>query len=250
MTIAPITPISSNNAPAFKLPDDIQEVAITVAARNLDPTILNEQFLKFSGIIPEDWELARQPVLGPQGSQIVFKNGLAIVAQPRTVTFTETIGNRNISEILVAEMARQYASKLPKAEYQGLTISPKCLVPFADNADGARQYITQTLLAPGPWQDFGKAPVQAGVNFLYQFETCQLNLAINQATIQIPEQPNVAALLFAGNFNYPIENPSTEGRLALLGQYLEGWQSDLQTFRSMIYDRFLVQQSQPVSVFG
>jgi len=250
MTIAPITPISANNPPEFKLPEDIQEVAITVAAKNLDPTILNEQFLKFTGIIPEDWELARQPVLGPQGSQIVFKNGLGIVAQPRTVTFTETIGNRNIADLLIADIARQYISKLPKAEYQGLTIAPKCLVPFPKNADSARQYITRTLLAPGPWQDFGKAPVQAGVNFLYQFETCQLNLAINQATIQIPEQPNVGALLFAGNFNYPIENPSAEGRLALLDQYLKGWQSDLQTFRSMVYDRFLVQQSQPVSVFG
>jgi hypothetical protein len=231
------------------LPQNIQEIAVTIAAKNLDPTLLSEQFLKLSGIVPNEWEAARQPVFSPGGSQIVFKNGLGIVAQPRTVTFMETMGNKPQEEILVAKIAIQFIDKLPNAEYQGLTISPKYLIPFPQNADGARQYITRTLLAPGPWQDFGQAPVQAGVNFLYQFEGCQLSLGINQATLQLPDQGNVSALLFAGNFNYPIENPDPQARLKMLHQYLNGWQSDLDTFRGIVYERFLVQR-QPETVFG
>jgi hypothetical protein len=148
-----------------------------------------------------------------------------------------------------AEIARQFVQKLPNAEYLGLTISPKCLIPFLEQADGARKYITQTLLNPGPWQNFGNAPVQAGVNFLYQFEGCQLTLTINQALLQIPDQPSRQALLFSGNFTYRLEGQSSAERIPVLEQYLGAWQSDLQTFRSMIYDRFLAQQ-QPMTVFG
>lgn len=39
----------------------IQEVAI--AARNHAPTLLTSEFLKYSGIVPPDWELARPPIL-------------------------------------------------------------------------------------------------------------------------------------------------------------------------------------------
>lgn len=231
------------------LPQSIQEIAITIAAKDLDPTLLSEQFLKLSGIVPSEWEAARQPIFSPGVSQIVFKNGLSIVAQPRTVSFMETMGDKPAEAMLVAKTAIQFIDKLPNAEYQGLSISPKYLVPFPQNADGARQYITRTLLMPGPWQEFGNAPVQAGVNFLYQFEGCQLSLSINQATLQIPDQSSISALLFAGNFNYPIENPDSQARLTMLNQYLMGWQSDLQTFRDIVHERFLSQR-QPETVFG
>ena len=245
MTVSPI----ATSASPLQLPTHIQEIAITVTAQDLGPNLLNENFLKAGGIVPEDWELARPPVAGPGGSQVVFKNGLSIVAQPRTLSFMETIGDRPLDSVQAGVIAQQYIKLLPKADYQGLTISPKCLVPFPQNTDGARQFITRTLLAPGPWQDFGKTPVQAGVNFLYQLETCQLNVNINQATIQIPEQPNVSALLFVGNFNYPINAPDAAMRVSLLEQYLKGWQSDFQTFRSMVDEQFLGQR-QPATVFG
>lgn len=234
-----------NNLPL----QDIQELSLTIAAKDLDPTLLSEQFLKFSGIVPNEWELARPPVLNPNGSQVMFKNGVGIVAQPRTIMFMETIGAKDIKEVLVAEVARQYVSKLPNAEYQGVTISPKYLVPFPGNIDGARQYITKTLLSAGPWQDVGNAPIQAGVNFLYQLDRCQLNLNINQAMLQLPDQPAIAAVLFAGNFNYPIENDIPKERLQLVLQSLNDWQSDFEMFKSVVNDRFLAYQ-QPESLFG
>ena len=75
--------VQDANPSPFPL-QDIQELSITIAAKELDPTLLSEQFLKFSGIVPNEWELARQPVLNPGGSQVMFKNGVGIVAQPRT----------------------------------------------------------------------------------------------------------------------------------------------------------------------
>ena len=239
--------VQDANPSTFPL-QDIQELSITIAAKELDPTLLSEQFLKFSGIVPNEWELARQPVLNPGGSQVMFKNGVGIVAQPRTIMFMETIGAKELKEVLVADVARQYVSKLPNAEYKGITISPKYLAPFPSNIDGARQYITKTLLSPGPWQDVGNAPIQAGVNFLYQLDRCQLNLNINQAMLQLPDQQSIAAVLFAGNFNYPIETTNPQECLALILKGLDEWQSDFAIFKEIINERFLSHQ-QPESVF-
>ncbi len=221
---------------------EIQELAITIAAKNLNPTMLSEEFLKFSGVIPQDWELARQPALNNNFAQVVFKNGVNIVAQPRTITFVEQMGNRPLDELQISEVATQYVKKLPNAEYQTLSISPKSVVPMPGNPDAARQFITGKLLAAGPWQDFGNTPVQAGLNLVYQLEHCQFNLSINQAQIQIPEQSAIPALLFAGNFNYKVEGDTQEERIDKLEAGLKAWESDIQAFREIVNQRFLGEQ--------
>jgi hypothetical protein len=64
----------------------IQELAIAIIAKNINPTVLNTDFLKYTGVIPSDWELERSPVYANGVAQIIFSNGLAIVAQPNRIT--------------------------------------------------------------------------------------------------------------------------------------------------------------------
>ncbi len=222
---------------------EIQEIALTIAAKTLNPAILSEEFLKFSGIVPSDWELAREPVLNPNLAQVTFQNGVSIVAQPRTITFVESLSNPENKEPKIPAIARQYVEKLPNADYQTLTISPKNIVPFPGDRDAVRRYITGTLLAAGPWQEFGQAPVQAGINFLYQLERCMFNLNINEANIQMPDQTTIPALLFAGNFVYNIASNSQQERLEQLGTAIDGWRTVLESFREVVNQRFLGQQA-------
>jgi hypothetical protein len=228
---------------------EIEELAIGISAANLNPTMLREDVLKFSGIIPNDWTLAKQPVMNPNFAQVTFQNGISVVAQPRVVTFLEAIGSKEMSEMQMPMVARKYVEKLPNAQYQGLSISPKIVVPFPGAQDSARQYITQTLLSAGAWQDFGKAPIQAGINILYELDECQLNLSINEAKLQMPDQSTVAGILFSGSFNYNIASDSEEERLAKLQQNIDKWQSDLAIFREIINERFLGQLGQQQSLF-
>ena len=232
------------------LPDEIREIAITIAVQELDPSLINEQFLKFSGIIPNEWELSQQPVIGKGGSQLVFKNGVSIVAQPRSLTFLEGMNDKTSETVSVGKVASAFVEKLPNAKYVGVTITPKCLIPLPTQIDGARKFITENLLSPGPWQDLGKAPMQAAIELTYQLEGCQFNLKINQATLQIPDRQPVSALLFAGNFNYALNNPEPQQRLSVAKQYIDAWQSDLDTFSSIVRDKFLEEQRQPQTVFG
>jgi hypothetical protein len=232
---------SNPNRPETVEIREIQELSIAIAAKNLNPALLTVDFLKYSGIVPGDWELNAQPVLNPNFSQVSFQNGISLVAQPRGITFIEVIGNPDRPDIQLPEIVRRFIDKLPLAEYQSLAIGPKSIVPFPGSPEAAREYITHTLLSPGPWQEFGKSPVQAGVNLLYQLESCQFALNINEAKLQLPDRRSMAAVLFSGNFTRTL--PEEGDRVALLGEYLDKWRSDLQAFREMVKEKFLARKA-------
>ena len=163
---------NNSNQPLASL-REIQELSIAITAKSLNPAMLTVDFLKYSGIVPPDWELNGQPVLNPNYAQVNFQNGISIVAQPRKITFVEIINSPDSLNLKLPEIVGLYLDKLPLAEYQALGIAPKSIVPLPSSPDAAKKYITETLLAPGPWHNFGTAPLQAGINLLYQLETSQ-----------------------------------------------------------------------------
>lgn len=214
----------------------IEEISLLVVAQDLTPTMMSQDFLKFSGIIPQDWELAQQPVLNPNLAQLSFKNGINITAQPRTVTVSESLNRKDLSEVQAATIVTNYIRKLPNAEYIGYSFSPKMLLPFPTSPQSVRQYITENLLGKGRWKKIGKAPVQAGINLMYQLERCQLSMSISEARLQQNQQPEILALLFSGSFNYNLVDQDRTDRLI---KFLNHWQQDLNKFRTIVTDKFL-----------
>jgi hypothetical protein len=222
----------------------IEEISIIIAAQDLTPTMMSQDFLKFSGIIPKDWELSQQPTLTPNYAQLNFKNGINIIAQPSTITFSESLNQKKVEEIQIPQVALKYVEKLPHAEYMGLSFSPKLLLPFPNDPDAARRYITGTLLGNGDWKKIGKAPLQAGVNLVFQLERAQLTMGISEARLQQPQQPSMFSILFSGNFNYNINTEkSNQTKIERLLQAINFWQKDLQDFREIVTEKFLAAQS-------
>lgn len=215
----------------------IQEVAIAISAKNLNPTILNPDFLKYTGIIPTDWELARQPVYTNQAVQLVFQSGVSIVAQPNRITFMEAIASKSFDELQLAEIACNYVDKLSQVEYIAVGINPVGYVGFNSDAE-SYQYLSQTLLSPGSWQSFGEAPMKAGVELSYTLHRSQLNLKINQAVLKFPDK-SVSAVLFSGNFNYQVVGDNSAEKKKDLQKLVTNWQADLQTYQQLIEDNFL-----------
>lgn len=127
----------------------VQEWVIVIAAKNNNPTILTVDFLKYSGIIPSDWELARQPVLTNSAAQVIFTNGVSIVAETNRVIFIEQVADKSANAIAIPLLARKYVETLPNAEYQAIGLNPRGYASFDDSEDAAHNYVSQTLLAPG-----------------------------------------------------------------------------------------------------
>jgi len=241
MTTQNVAPaINSGNKTQF-----IEEVSIIIAAQDLTPTMMSQDFLKFSGIIPKEWELSQQPVLNPNVAQLNFKNGLNINAQPRTITISESLGSRKLEELNLVAVASKYIEKLPHAEYMGLSCSPKILIPFPSAPEAVRQYITGSLLGSGDWKTIGRVPVQAGINLMYLLDRCQLTMNISEARLQQAQKQTITAILFSGNFNYSI-NPQNQqaDRLTQINQFLNNWKSDFEEFREIVNHKFLESASQ------
>ncbi len=229
------TTFSPTQTPANPVLQDIEELTISLVIKNFNPTLLSYEFLTMSGIVPKTWELARQPVINARASQISFKNGVNIVAQPNSLSFIEGLGNKEISQLEFAKVAQLYVEKMPNAEYQGLSISPKIIIPFGEGEEAGKDFINQTFLNTGSWRNFGNTTPQASLNLFYQFNDSRLTVNINPARLQQPNNVAISAVLFAGSFNYILG----ESPLAMLNSQIQNWEKDLKTFRELIYQQFL-----------
>jgi hypothetical protein len=224
----------------------IEEISIIIAAQDLTPTMMSQDFLKFSGIIGKEWELAQQPVLNPNIAQLNFTNGVSINAQPRTITISESVGDKQLEKLNVAAVASKYLEKLPHAEYLGFSCSPKILIPFPNAPETVRNYISGTLLGSGAWKKIGKVPVQAGINLMYLLDRCQLTMNISEARLQQPQKQPVTAILFSGNFNYNIDSTEVadSDRQVIIKSFLANWQTDFEEFRTIVNQKFLDSNSE------
>lgn len=236
------TPAANTPIPNLNLPtEEIEEIGFTLVGNNLNPMMLSYEFLTSSGIVPRNWELAKQPATSQRMSQIFFQNGVSIVAQPGVVNFVEGVSGKKLKDLHSANLVLEYITKLPHAEYQRLNTTPKMIVPFGDgDPDAGRKFITEVLLNNGSWKEFGQAPIQASLNLSYQLEQTVFNLSINEAKIQLPNKLSLAALLFAGNFTYNLpEDNDDDMKLDKLKTYINLWQKDLNTFREVVKQKFL-----------
>lgn len=217
---------------------DIEELTITLAIKNFNPTLLSYELLTMSGIIPTSWELASQPVVNPRISQVSFKNGVNIVAQGNAISFLEAVANKPLNQLQFAQVALQYINKMPNAEYQTVSFSPRLVIPFPSGGeDAGKDFINQTFLNTGPWQNFGNTTPQTSLSLFYELDNCRFSLNINPARLQQPDNSFLSAVLFVGNFNYPL--PNTGDILSHLKQCINSWPQDLNTFRNLVYQKIL-----------
>ena len=215
-----------------------QEIAIVVAVKNQNPNILNEDFLKYSGIVPTEWQLAGEPVQNNQVSQLVFTNGFSIIAQVDRVMFLEAVGDKNIDKIAVGTVAHKYIETLKLAEYQAVGINFRSYVPYENQPEAPNRYICEKILSTtGKWQNHGEEPVRAAINLLYTLKGKQLNLTINEATIQFDEQTAVPVILFGANFNYELDLNNIE-RVRKITTIIDNWTMDFDQLHELVNSNF------------
>lgn len=137
---------------------EIQELAIAITAKSLNPAMLTVDFLKYSGIVPPDWELNGQPVLNPNYAQVNFQNGIGIVAQPRKITFVEMINSPDSLNLKLPEIVGLSAMSGEDSRFcrwdetkasieQRTTATNKCLVSRAKSRMTSESAIVNGILA-------------------------------------------------------------------------------------------------------
>ncbi|MCF2152306.1 hypothetical protein IQ276_039160 [Desmonostoc muscorum LEGE 12446] len=218
---------------------NIPEIAIAIAAKQHNPTILTPDFLKYSGIVPNNWELGKPPILTDSNAQVVFANGISITSYVNRIIFTEAIATKESTEVEIPALAGKYVETLAQVDYQGVSINFRGHVLFNEQNNTARNYIFGTLLNPGPWHEFGKAPVQAAMRFNYTLEGAQMSLDINEAGLQLPDRTVQPIVLFTAAFNHAIVQEEPSQRLAILSEIISNWQTDIEAYKELVNTKFL-----------
>lgn len=215
-----------------------QELVIVIAAQNQSPAVFNLEFFTYSGIIPGDWELARQPVYTPQVVQLTFQNSVTITAQPGRILFSESIASKGFGAIEIVQVVRRCIQSLPNMEYEGVGINPTGHVEFSE-PEAAGAYLSKTVLADGPWQSIGQTPPRTRLSFTYTLEQGPFNLTISEAKIRQENDTLTPVVVFGGNFDYALEGGNTSEKLQHLHQILDQVQLDLQTYCELVNQNFL-----------
>jgi hypothetical protein len=216
----------------------LQELGIVIAMQQPNPSLVTEEFLKLSGIIPESWQLARAPIRTDRISQLLFTNGVSIVTEPNRIMFGERLDQHAPETPNITRVAREYLQIFKQANYQAIGINIRSYSP-QPNRLIASQFINHQLLSDGSWQNYGIAPIQASLSVTYTLENRQLMLAINAAEIQFSEQEILPIVLFDGKFNYDLATSNSGANLVAATQVLDNWQQDLMSYRELISERYL-----------
>lgn len=217
---------------------EIQDFSIVVVADNQSPSILNPDFLKYNHIVPAQWELAMPPICTPPVSQVVFKNGVNIVAQSDGVTFWEGFEPDNFS-VEVPEVAYKYIEVLPYIGYRaiGLNFTGHVVI---DKHDDLQNFILNKLIASGSWKNFQGNSPHVSIKFTYPMENGYLTIAVEEGGIQ--DNPNtqlLPVLIFEANFHRDISDSTNQEKTSQVKKYIQNWKIDFNTFKSLVEETFL-----------
>ena len=209
------------------------ELAFVIAAKNYEPSLLNPSLLKYSGILPTNWELARQPIVNNQFAQIVYQNGVSLIAQPGRVTFLEAVaeGEKNPTS-RTATLVCSYIESLPNLDYQGVGINLRSF--RLTGTVSPNDYLRSELLVSQPWHQLGSEPLKVSLNLQFNFDDRRLNLSVGEAQLQMPEAEQISVVLFTGNFDYSLSEGAMVEKRQQLAEIVGRWPEDLATYTEVV----------------
>ena len=224
----------------------VQELAIVVAAKDLKTSIISADFLKYSGIIPGEWELSQKPYIYNNGARFSFKNGVNIITEPNRIIFAETVANKTKETIVIPEIVNKFTQKLSNLDFQAVGINPRGFVAFGEE-DAANKFITQKLLSPGAWQEEGEEAMRASLNLVYRLKRAPLALNITEAALN-QKNKKIPIVIFSGSFSYQVIGNSVEQKLGFVNQVVGNWFTDITAFSSLVNDKFLADVTGNISL--
>lgn len=217
---------------------DIQRLEFVLAVRDHNSTVLNPEFLKDSGIVPNDWELAQPPARSEDKVLVAFQNGVYILHQSNLVAFLENTSIKTAEELEVPQLIHRYLKRFPQVNYQAVGMNLEGYTAF-DTKDRALNYLLETFLTSNRQHESDQDIVQAVTNFTYKLDRGLLTLTIRNTVLELPEEASLPVIMFSANFHRDIAGlPHTE-RLHVLSQIIENWQTDVEHYQEIVNERFL-----------
>ena len=221
----------TQDAAAGQQPDiALAAFSVVLTADNIDPSMINPDFLRHSGIVGLDLKTEQPPVSTPLLSQVTFEGGLSIVAQPDRFMVLQQ-GEVATEDIAPPAIAKRLLEKVPYPAYKGIGINPSCIRPLDDASEG----VATALKKGGKWMAFdGSSPVFY-LKAVHSYEGRQITFDIQDAKGHESDGSESFGLYFSANIHRDISETIQDQRIAKLMSILSGWKDDLSDFMSMAH---------------
>lgn len=150
----------------------IQDVSIVVIVRNSSPGMLNPDFLRTAGVSGTDWALAAPAVTTEVLSQVRYSNGVAVLAVPDRITFSEQVGatlsagSSSAPSLRVPGMVERFLRALSFLQCTALGVNVTAYTALP-GAEPAAAFVLDRFVTDGPWKGAGAARPSALVRFSY-----------------------------------------------------------------------------------
>lgn len=208
----------------------INELTFALVINNYDLNLSHTKFLQSSGVVSNDWTLARQPIANQQVTQTVFGNGINIIGQPHRCLIAEIFEGKSIEECQSPEVVQKYLDKLSHLDYQAIGLNFRAYLELEP------QEFFKKLIAAGDWQQHGIERMQTELKFVYQFEHSRCTLTIDEGKLRQPDSEALPIVVFSGNFAYKFSDRELDNRMEAIKKIVSNWNNDLETFNNIIND--------------
>ena len=106
----------------------LHSVSVVVTAEFHNPSILNPDFLKFRGIVPQDWNVA-ETITTPPVSVVKYDNGVEWTVDQSRLTVAERSGPEFGDSYRVHGLVVKYLRQLPHVPYRSLGLNCQVRTP-------------------------------------------------------------------------------------------------------------------------
>ena len=204
---------------------DICEFSIVIVAQSNNPTILNPDFLHQNGIVGSNWRVdeAVPPLTTPVMSQIAFKGGLLVRADPANVSFAISGPEETTTALDVTvcvDAAKGYLKTVPHVPYTALGLNPKAI---DRNPPSSR--VSNALRSEGTWMSFQSIRPRLELKATYEYSD-------RKTTLEVVEEQR--RTVYRANIHRDVAEPNQQMRVSSMLATLNAWQTDLADFRALV----------------
>jgi hypothetical protein len=210
----------------------LTQISFVVVGNDHNPTILNPDFLRIRGIVPEEWGWkVDATITTPALGFVRYANGIVISVEHEKLQVVD-VDSGSPAESKAAEIASRYVQMLPHVRYAAVGTN------FSATVDGERpaEYLKDRFLKPGKWDSATHRLEAVGLRFVYPLKDGRIvvSLDLGEAPQEQGGEARIDLLIVNANFHRDCSSsyPTHAEVLARLELVQEDWS----TFNSLMRD--------------
>ncbi len=187
------------------------DFAVVLVGRNHNPSLINPDFLRIHGIVP-DGLTPQQVIVVEPFALVEYKEGLSVQVEQARMQVRVRLQGTMPRDPLPIGIALKYVEVLPRIPYEAAGINWSVAIPMRE----ALTWLTENLIEPRARQVAGGRVTRARVELAIDVGDTFVNLTWSGGKGKAHDELRLSA-----NFHHP--KPESAGGASWIGQALERW---------------------------